>query len=143
MWHCQPKLRKIWFAFILAFLTVSIAFGQLLWTLKSQAAATKETSAAQLKPARKAAAGDTAQDDLVAQGRKRFEAYRCYDCHGDNGEGTADAPDLTHSKLTAEEVSKFLVKPSADAQTKGMPDVPLDSPDHKPLVAYVMSLRAK
>jgi mono/diheme cytochrome c family protein len=83
------------------------------------------------------------QGDLVAQGKARFQAYQCYDCHGQNGEGTPDAPDLTHSKLTAEQVSKFLIKPSADAQNKGMPDVPADSPDHQPLVAYVMSLRAK
>jgi mono/diheme cytochrome c family protein len=82
------------------------------------------------------------QNALAAQGKGRFQAYKCYDCHGENGEGTPDAPDLTHSKLTAEQVSKFLVKPSADAQNKGMPDIPIDSPDHKPLVAYVMSLRA-
>lgn len=83
------------------------------------------------------------QTAFVAKGRERFQAYKCYDCHGEHGEGTEDAPDLTHSKLTAEQVSKFLVKPSADAQNKGMPDVPKDSPDHDPLVAYVMSLRAK
>src|SRR5438477_12912908 len=83
------------------------------------------------------------QNTLVAQGKARFGAYKCYDCHGESGEGTADAPDLTHSKLTAEQVSKFLQKPSVDAQNKGMPDVPVGSPDHKPLVAYVMSLRAK
>jgi mono/diheme cytochrome c family protein len=88
------------------------------------------------------AAGDK-QSALVAQGKARFQAYKCYDCHGQNGEGTEDAPDLTHSHLTAEQVSKFLQKPSVDAQNKGMPDVPTDSPDHQPLVAYVMSLRAK
>src|SRR5438270_455276 len=87
--------------------------------------------------------GSGQQSALVAQGKGRFQAYKCYDCHGNNGEGTPDAPDLTHSKLTAEQVSKFLQKPSVDADNKGMPDVPTDSPDHKPLVAYVMSLRAK
>src|SRR5690348_8309953 len=93
------------------------------------------------KPANPPAAAD--QKALVAQGKGRFQAYKCYDCHGQNGEGTPDAPDLTHSKLTAEQVSKFLQKPSVDAENKGMPDVPTDSPDHKPLVAFVMSLRAK
>jgi mono/diheme cytochrome c family protein len=83
------------------------------------------------------------QRSLIAQGKARFSAYKCYDCHGQNGEGTPYAPDLTHSKLTAEQVSKFLQKPSVDAQNKGMPDIPVDSPDHKPVVAYVMSLRAK
>src|SRR5207245_6619697 len=92
-------------------------------------------------PAGRAAAGGQ-QNALAAQGKARFQAYKCYDCHGQNGEGTPDAPDLTHSKLTADQVSKFLTKPSVDADNKGMPDIPLDSPDHKPLVAYVMSLRA-
>jgi mono/diheme cytochrome c family protein len=97
--------------------------------------------AATAGPASRSAVGGQ-QTALVAQGKARFSAYKCYDCHGQNGEGTPDAPDLTHSKLTAEQVSKFLQKPSVDAQNKGMPDVPTDSPDHKPLVAYVMSLRA-
>jgi metallo-beta-lactamase class B len=83
------------------------------------------------------------QSDLVAQGRARFKAYQCFDCHGENGEGTPDAPDLTNSKLTPEQISKFLQKPSADALNKGMPDVPTSSPDNQALVAYVMSLRAK
>lgn len=98
--------------------------------------------AASSSTAGKSAAG-AQQGDMVAQGKERFQAYKCYDCHGEKGEGTPDAPDLTHSKLTAEQVSKFLQKPSVDADNKGMPDVPTDSPDHKPLVAYVMSLRAK
>lgn len=92
---------------------------------------------------RQNSAGNGKDTSLVAQGKARFQAYKCYDCHGQKGEGTEDAPDLTHSKKTADEVSKFLQKPSVDAQNKGMPDIPLDSPDHKPLVAYVMSLRAK
>ena len=98
--------------------------------------------AASAGPAGRAAAGGQ-QNALAVQGKARFQAYKCYDCHGQNGEGTPDAPDLTHSKLTADQVSKFLTKPSVDADNKGMPDIPLDSPDHKPLVAYVMSLRAK
>lgn len=100
-------------------------------------ASTPKSSAA---PA--AGAGD-GKGDLVAQGQARFKAYQCFDCHGDNGEGTPDAPDLTHSKLTAEQISKFLQKPSADAVNKGMPDVPTSNPDNQALVAYVMSLRAK
>jgi mono/diheme cytochrome c family protein len=107
----------------------------------SKAATPSKASTAVRKASSPAAGGQ--QGSLVAQGKARFSAYKCYDCHGENGEGTADAPDLTHSKLTAEQVSKFLQKPSVDAQNKGMPDVPVDSPDHKPLVAYVMSLRAK
>jgi metallo-beta-lactamase class B len=89
-----------------------------------------------------AAAGGQ-KGDLVAQGKARFKAYQCFDCHGDNGEGTPDAPDLTHSRLTADQISKFLQKPSADAINKGMPDIPTSSPDNQALVAFVMSLRAK
>jgi metallo-beta-lactamase class B len=93
-------------------------------------------------PAAPSAAGGQ-KGDLVAQGKARFKAYQCFDCHGDNGEGTPDAPDLTHSKLTADQISKFLQKPSADALNKGMPDIPTNNPDNQALVAYVMSLRAK
>jgi mono/diheme cytochrome c family protein len=104
-------------------------------SLWAQGPAAKPGTAGHSAPAQKSS--------LVAQGKARFQAYKCYDCHGKNGEGTADAPDLTHSKLTEEQVSKFLKKPSVDAENKGMPDIPVDNPDHKPLVAYVMSLRAK
>jgi mono/diheme cytochrome c family protein len=90
-----------------------------------------------------AAAAAQPQAELAAKGKQRFAAYKCGDCHGDNGEGTPDGPDLTHSKKTADEVSRFLQKPSADAINKGMPDIPKDDPDHAPLVAYVMSIRAK
>lgn len=120
-----PRRQTICFGSVLVLLATPLAFGHM-----------------RIYPTQKATNGKQ-QDPLVAQGKSRFQAYKCYDCHGQNGEGTEDAPDLTHSKLTAEQVSKFLVKPSADAQNKGMPDIPLDSPDHKPLVAYVMSLRAK
>ena len=114
------KAGAIWFCCVLALVSAAIVFAQ--------------------SPK---ASGDTKQNDLAAEGKKRYQAYKCYDCHGQNGEGNDDAPSLTHSKLTEEQVSKFLVKPSTDAQNKGMPDIPLDSPDHKPLVAYVMSLRAQ
>ena len=86
------------------------------------------------------AAGGT-NDALVAQGKARFKAYMCFDCHGDNGEGTADAPDLIHTRLNADQISKFLQKPSVDATNKGMPDFAADSPDLKPLIAYVLSLK--
>lgn len=139
----SPSVQLMLFGSVLALVIGPITFGQLSWTLKSEAATNKGTTLAQSKPVPKTDAGDAKQNELIAEGKKRFQAYKCYDCHGENGEGTDDAPDLTHSKLTAEQVSKFLVKPSTDAQNKGMPDIPLDSPDHKPLVAYVMSLRAK
>jgi mono/diheme cytochrome c family protein len=79
--------------------------------------------------------------ELVAKGKKLFDDYRCFDCHGVKGEGADDGPDLTASHLTAAEVSKFLERPSADADARGMPAVPKTSSDHEPLVAFVMSLR--
>jgi mono/diheme cytochrome c family protein len=90
-----------------------------------------------------AAAAAVPQADLAAKGKERFTAYKCGDCHGDNGEGTPDGPDLTHSHKTADQVSSFLAKPSSDAVNKGMPDIPKNDPDHAALVAYVMSIRAK
>ena len=83
----------------------------------------------------------TGTDALVATGKARYNAYKCYDCHGADGEGTADAPNLTGTHLDAAGIAKFLQKPSADAQAKGMPDVPATSPDLQPLVAYVVSLK--
>jgi mono/diheme cytochrome c family protein len=106
------------------------------------AANTPSVATSGTAPAAAPAAGGQ-QSDLLAQGKARFKAYQCFDCHGDNGEGTPDAPDLTHSRLTADQISKFLQKPSADALNKGMPDIPTSNPDNQALVAYVMSLRAK
>jgi metallo-beta-lactamase class B len=96
-------------------------------------------SAAAATPAGSPAGSNDAA--LVAQGKARFKAYMCFDCHGDNGEGTPDAPDLIHTRLNAEQIAKFLQKPSVDATNKGMPDFAADSPDLKPLVAFVLSLK--
>jgi cytochrome c553 len=80
--------------------------------------------------------------ELLAAGKARFTAYGCIDCHGMNGEGTDQAPDLIGTHLDGAGIAKFLNKPSADAQAKGMPTVPPDSPDLQPLVAYVLSLKS-
>jgi cytochrome c553 len=79
--------------------------------------------------------------DLVAAGKTRFTAYGCIDCHGMNGEGTDQAPDLIGTRLDGAGIAKFLNKPSADAKAKGMPDIPPTSADLQPLVAYVLSLK--
>jgi cytochrome c553 len=78
---------------------------------------------------------------LVERGKARFHAYGCFECHGANGEGTDQAPDLVSTRLTAPEIAAFLQKPSPDARVKGMPTVPASSPDLQPLVAYVVSLK--
>lgn len=94
-----------------------------------------------------ASRGDTAAPatpsakSLVEQGKARFMAYGCFNCHGANGEGTEEAPDLVGTRLTADQIAKFLQKPSADARVKGMPEIPATSPDLQALVDYVLSLK--
>lgn len=78
---------------------------------------------------------------LVAKGRTRYLDYKCDECHGANGEGGEDGPDLIGTRLNAEEISKFLENPSPDAYMKGMPNIPANHPDNQVLVAYVMSLK--
>src|SRR5579862_3010570 len=50
------------------------------------------------------------EDDaaLVAKGKALYSNYKCYECHGQTGKGTDDAPALTDSILSADEVSIFL-----------------------------------
>jgi len=85
-----------------------------------------------------AAAGEAS---LVTRGEAGWRAYQCYECHGAHGEGTDDAPDLTGTRLNAEEIARFLQKPSNHARSTGMPSVSADSPDLQPLVAFVLSLK--
>jgi len=80
-------------------------------------------------------------DSLIAQGHARYRAYKCQECHGPNGEGTEDAPDLTGTRLDADAIALFLQKPSAHARSIGMPTIPAGSPDIQPLVAFVLSLK--
>jgi mono/diheme cytochrome c family protein len=70
----------------------------------------------------------TATDpSLVAKGKTRYADYKCDECHGANGEGGGDGPDLIGTRLNADEISKFLEKPSPDAYMKGMPNIPAES----------------
>jgi len=78
---------------------------------------------------------------LIAKGKAKFNDYGCVDCHGANGEGTDQAPDLIGTRLNGDQIAKFLNKPSADAKAKGMPDIPPTSPDLQPLVSYVLSIK--
>jgi len=87
------------------------------------------------------AAAGGADPSLIASGKSRFTTYGCIDCHGMNGEGTDQAPDLIGTRLDGPGIAKFLNKPSADAKAKGMPDIPPTSPDLAPVVAYVLSLK--
>jgi Tol biopolymer transport system component len=77
----------------------------------------------------------------IAQGKTRYADYKCGDCHGANGEGGPDGPDLTTTYMDAGMISRFLEKPSPDAYMKGMPSIPATHPDNKALVAYIVSLK--
>ena len=77
----------------------------------------------------------------MTQGRERFQSYKCYECHGAHGEGTDDGPDLTATRLNAEQIAAFLQHPSPDAHSAGMPTIPSASADLPALVAYVVSLK--
>jgi mono/diheme cytochrome c family protein len=101
-------------------------------------AASHGTARRQATPSSPSTAPDKS---LIAQGRERYLSYKCGECHGPNGEGGGDGPDLTGTRLDAAQISKFLEKPSPDADMKGMPNIPTDSPDHQALVAYVLSLK--
>jgi WD40 repeat protein len=90
------------------------------------------------------AAGPSAtavEKSQIDQGRSRYVDYKCGDCHGANGEGGPDGPDLTTTYMDAGMISRFLDKPSPDASMKGMPNIPATHPDNKSLVAYVVSLK--
>jgi len=80
-------------------------------------------------------------EDLAALGKGRFTSYKCYECHGRNGEGTDDGPNLTGTRLDGNQIAAFLQHPSPDAHSAGMPTIAADSPDLQPLVAYVLSLK--
>lgn len=82
-----------------------------------------------------------AAESLVVQGQARFKAHKCHECHGTHGEGTDDAPDLVGTRLNADEIARFLQRPSSHARSVGMPSIPADSPDLQPLVAFVLSLK--
>jgi mono/diheme cytochrome c family protein len=101
-------------------------------------AASKGTARMQTAPVSQSTAPDKS---LIAHGRDRYLSYKCDECHGPNGEGGGDGPDLTGTHLDAAGISKFLEKPSPDASMKGMPTIPKNNPDHEALVAYVLSLK--
>jgi mono/diheme cytochrome c family protein len=55
------------------------------------------------------ASGTLALDaDKVAQGKSRYEALACGDCHGDKAQGTAKGSALAGSKLTEDQFIDFL-----------------------------------
>jgi mono/diheme cytochrome c family protein len=124
-----------------ALLGLTARYAQAAASQTAQPPAAKLTASQKPAPPPAGDSSDAPSPELVAQGRTRYEAYKCKDCHGDKGEGTEDGPDLVGTRKNAEQIEAFLKKPSKDADIKGMPAIPADSPDLKPLVAYVLSLK--
>lgn len=87
------------------------------------------------------AAGGAGGDAQLGKGKDLYHSYGCFECHGENGEGTASAPDLTGTHLSADQISKFIQNPSPDARGAGMPNIEASSADLQPVVAYVVSLK--
>ena len=107
------------------------------------ASKSRADAAASVAPANTGGGASSGADPgtLVAIGKALCSAYRCFGCHGVNGEGTDNAPDLVGTLLSGDQISAFLQNPSADATTKGMPNFAATSPDLPPLVAYVLSIK--
>ncbi len=117
-------MKKLFIFLAIAFPLLSAAFGG--------------NSRMQSAPSSPSTAPDKS---VIAQGRERYLSYKCGECHGPNGEGGGDGPDLTGTHLDAAGISKFLENPTPDASMKGMPNIPPTHPDHQALVAYVLSLK--
>jgi ubiquinol-cytochrome c reductase cytochrome b subunit len=80
-------------------------------------------------------------DPLAAKGKTIFEAQSCNACHGDGGVGTAAAPALIGTKLSADQLAELFKHPTAKMTAGGMPPIDLPPDDLKALIAYVESLK--
>ncbi len=88
-------------------------------------------------------AGSAGGSDAAAQGKAVYEANACNACHGDGGAGGPIAPALLGigTRMPADKLTDFLVKPSDKAIAGGMPAPKLSPEDMKALVAYLDSLK--
>jgi cytochrome c2 len=86
-----------------------------------------------------------AQDDPAAKGQQVYAAQKCSMCHAVEGKGNKNNPlDGVGSKLTAEQIKKWIVSPKdmkADSKMKAYPS--LSAADLDALVAYLSSLKKK
>ena len=80
------------------------------------------------------------QTTLVAGGRKVFQ-QRCSTCHGEDGAGTADAPDLTRSSVLRQSDGALFWKITSGNTRTGMPTFSFLPPLQRwQLVLYIRSL---
>jgi mono/diheme cytochrome c family protein len=79
------------------------------------------------------------RSDAVAGGKKLFE-QRCGTCHGDDAEGTADAPNLTRSAVQRQSDGALYWKITSGNTRTGMPTFSFLPPLQRwQLVLYVRS----
>ncbi len=83
-------------------------------------------------------AGQTKKEAAIASGGAQF-IQQCAFCHGRDAEGGEDGPDLTRSKLVAEDVNGDKLAPVIrnGRPEKGMPAFALPENDIAALVAFV------
>jgi mono/diheme cytochrome c family protein len=62
----------------------------------------------------------SSRPEVVAGGRKLFQ-QRCTSCHGENGRGTPDGPDLTQSPVQMQTDGELFWKISGGNTRAGMP----------------------
>jgi mono/diheme cytochrome c family protein len=80
------------------------------------------------------------QPTVVAGGRKLFQ-QRCSTCHGEDGAGTAGAPDLTRSSVRRQSDGALFWKITSGNTRTGMPTFSFLPPLQRwQLVLYVRSL---
>jgi mono/diheme cytochrome c family protein len=97
------------------------------------------------------AAGPRAEDkaapdaDKAAKGQQVYAAQHCSMCHSIAGKGNAKNPlDDVGSKMTAEEIKKYITNPKsvkADSKMKAYPSLAGDDLDA--LITYLLTLTKK
>ena len=83
----------------------------------------------------------------VEAGKKLYETYNCQKCHKIAGVGKLTTLDGVATKLTAEDIRKWLVSPDEmTAKLKKKPKVKMKKQDYKPgevevMMAYLLTLK--
>ena len=96
-----------------------------------------------------ASAGTAAAQDAkqVEAGKKLYETYNCQKCHKIGDVGKLTTLDGVASKLSAEDIKKWLVSPDEmTAKLKKKPKVKMKTQDYKPgevdaVMAYLLTLK--
>ncbi len=111
----------------------------------SEAAATSETSAtseaATAASASTPAAAMTLDSEVVTRGKGRYDALKCADCHGPNGEGTDKGSSLIVSTQTEDEFITFMRSGGKLGSSHQYATNRLSQTGGEALYQYLLSLR--